>query len=51
MPKLTPAQQSELLEILLEFPGSRTPEQREALLFSLPPQIINSLDLSGDRYD
>jgi len=49
MPNLTPAQQSELLELLLEFPGTRTAEQRVALLFSLPPQIINSLDLSGDR--
>ena len=49
MPKLTPAQQTELLDVLLEFPGTRKPEQREALLFSLPPQITDSIDLSGDR--
>ena len=50
MPKLTPAQQTELLEVLLDFPGTRRPEQREALLFSLPSQITDSIDLSGDRY-
>jgi endonuclease G, mitochondrial len=50
MPKLTPAQQTELLDVLLEFPGTRKPEQREALLFSLPSQITDSIDLSGDRY-
>jgi endonuclease G len=49
MPTLTPVQQTELLTVLLEFPGTKTGEQREALLFSLPPQIVNSLDLSGDR--
>jgi V8-like Glu-specific endopeptidase len=49
MPRLTPAQQIELLDLLVEFPGTKTPEQRDALLFSLPPQILNSLDLSGDR--
>ena len=49
MPKLTAAQQLELLDLLVEFPGTRTPEQREALLFSLPPQVVNSLDLSGVR--
>jgi V8-like Glu-specific endopeptidase len=49
MPKLSPAQQIELLDLLIEFPGTKTPEQRDALLFSLPPQILNSLDLSGDR--
>ena len=49
MPTLSATQQIELLELLIEFPGTRTPEQRDALLFSLPPQILNSLDLSGDR--
>jgi endonuclease G, mitochondrial len=39
-----------LLDVLLEFPGTRKPEQREALLFSLPSQITDSIDLSGDRY-
>jgi endonuclease G len=48
-PKLTPVQQLQLLDLLLEFPGTQTPEQREALLFSLPSQITNSLDLPGDR--
>jgi endonuclease G, mitochondrial len=50
MPKLTAEQQTELLDVLLEFPGTRKIEQREALLFSLPPQITDSIDLSGDRY-
>jgi V8-like Glu-specific endopeptidase len=49
MPKLSAAKQSELLDLLLEFPATRTPEQREALLFSLPPQITDSLDLTGVR--
>jgi endonuclease G len=50
VPKLSAAQQTELLDLLLEFPATKTADQREALLFSLPPQITNSLDLSGDRY-
>ena len=50
MPKLTPARQTELLDVLLEFPGTRQPEQREALLFSLPSQITDSINLSGERY-
>src|SRR5262245_35339915 len=50
MPKLTPAQQTELLDVLLEFPGTKKPEQRDALLFSLPSQITDSINLSGDRY-
>jgi endonuclease G len=50
MPRLNPAQQTELLDLLLEFPATKTADQRDALLFSLPPQIANSLDLSGDRY-
>jgi hypothetical protein len=49
-PKLTPEQQNELRDLLLEFPGTKKPEQREALLFSLPSQIIDSIDLSGDRH-
>jgi hypothetical protein len=49
MPKLNSAQQTELLDLLLDFPGTRTTEQREALLFSLPSQITGSIDLSGDR--
>ena len=47
MPKLNSAQQTELLDLLLDFPGTRTTEQREALLFSLPSQITGSIDLSG----
>jgi V8-like Glu-specific endopeptidase len=50
MPKLTSAQQADLLDLLLAFPGTKEAGQREALLFSLPPQIVNSLDLSGNRY-
>jgi V8-like Glu-specific endopeptidase len=50
LPKLTPTQQTELLDVLLEFPGTRNPEQRDALLFSLPPQITDSINLSNDRY-
>jgi V8-like Glu-specific endopeptidase len=50
MPKLTAAQKTELLELLLELPATKSAEQREALLFGLPPQITNSLDLSIDRY-
>jgi V8-like Glu-specific endopeptidase len=50
MPKLTPAQQAELLDLLLEFPGTKEPEQRKALLFSLPSQITDTIDLPGDRY-
>ena len=50
MPTLSARQQTELLELLVEFPGTRTAEQREALLFSLPPQIANNLDLSSDRH-
>jgi V8-like Glu-specific endopeptidase len=49
MPTLTASQLAELLTLLLEFPGTKTSEQREALRFSLPPQIVNSLDLTGDR--
>jgi endonuclease G, mitochondrial len=49
MPKLNLAQQTELLDLLLEFPGTRKAEQRETLLFSLPSQITDSIDLSGDR--
>lgn len=49
MPRLDHARLNELLDVLLEFPGTKTAEQRDALLFSLPPQITNSLDLSGDR--
>jgi endonuclease G len=50
MPKLTAAQQTELLDLLLDFPGTKTAAQRETLLFSLPPQITDSLDLPGERY-
>jgi len=50
MQKLTPTQETELLDVLLEFPGTKSPDQREALLFSLPPQITDSIILSGDRY-
>jgi V8-like Glu-specific endopeptidase len=50
MPKLTAARQTELRDLLLEFPATKKPEQREALLFGLPPQIIDSIDLSGDRH-
>jgi endonuclease G len=49
MPRLSAPQQVELLDLLLELPATRTPQQREALLFSLPPQITDSVDLSGDR--
>jgi endonuclease G len=50
MPTLTDAQRIELLELLLEIPATKTAEQRDALLFSLPPSIADSLDLSGDRH-
>jgi endonuclease G len=50
MPTLSAQQQSELLDLLVEFPGTKTAEQREALLFGLPSQIANSLDLAGDRH-
>ena len=49
MPLLTPEQMSDLLDVLSELPTTKTVAQREALLFSLPAQITDSLDLSGDR--
>jgi V8-like Glu-specific endopeptidase len=49
MPRLSPVQQNELIDLLLEFPATRTPDQREALLFSLPPPVVDSLNLGGDR--
>ena len=49
MPRLSPRQQLDLLDLLLALPATRTAAQRDALLFSLPPQIADSLDLSGDR--
>jgi len=49
MPKLSPRQQVDLLDLLIALPATKTTAQREALLFSLPPQIVDSLDLSGDR--
>lgn len=49
MPKLSPQQQVDLLDLLIALPATRTAAQREALLFSLPAQIPDSLDLSGDR--
>ena len=45
MPKLNSAQQTELLDLLLDFPGTRTTRRREAMLFSLPSQITGSIDL------
>jgi V8-like Glu-specific endopeptidase len=49
MPKLSSAQLTDLLDLLLELPSTKTADQRAALLFSLPAQIVNTLDLSGDR--
>ncbi|CAJ0849327.1 hypothetical protein AMST5_00109 [freshwater sediment metagenome] len=49
MPKLTPLQQNELVDVLLDFPGTKNAEQRQALLFSLPPQVADSIDLPGER--
>ena len=49
MPKLSPRQQLELLDLLIALPTTKTAGQREALLFSLPAQIADSLDLAGDR--
>jgi len=49
MPRLTPAGQVELLDLLLALPATKTPAQREALLFSLPASIVDSIDLAGDR--
>ncbi|MEO7275974.1 MAG: trypsin-like peptidase domain-containing protein [Vicinamibacterales bacterium] len=48
MPKLSPRQQLDLLDLLITLPSTRTAEQREALLFSLPAQIAD-MDLPGDR--
>jgi len=49
MPKLSPRQQLDLLDLLLALPATKTAVQRDALLFSLPAQIADSLDLTGDR--
>jgi V8-like Glu-specific endopeptidase len=49
MPKLSATQLADLLDLLLELPSTKSADQRAALLFSLPPQIVNTLDLSGDR--
>jgi endonuclease G, mitochondrial len=49
MPTLNDDRRIELLELLLKIPATKTVEQREALLFGLPPSIVDSLDLSGDR--
>src|SRR4051795_2757296 len=49
MPRLSPRQQIDLLDLLLALPATKTAAQRDALLFSLPAQIADSLDLSGDR--
>lgn len=48
MPKLSPRQQLDLLDLLIALPKTKTAEQREALLFSLPAQI-GDMDLPGDR--
>jgi endonuclease G len=50
MPSLSPSQLDALLDLLLELPTTKMQDQRAALLFGLPPQIADSLDLSGDRF-